>query len=270
MPSSPPLPEYERPPVAEVVCGITFHSLDSFLAPHLGLLWEAFRDDYPAISEQPPLQQLVEVFEGPPRAQIQVSSMPPLPRTWFVSGDESKLIQVQRDRFLHNWKKVQPSDDYPRFTRVIEYFNDSFAVFQRFLSEENIGSLEPLQYELTYVNHLEKGEGWDSLEDIGDLFPDFAWRKGDGRFLPPAEGSRLHSTFLLPDRAGRLHVKIQHARRARDSAEIIVLDLTARGIGFAGSGLSMDDWFSMAREWIVRGFTDLTSTTMHELWGRTS
>ena len=42
-----PLPDFENPPVIEVVCGVSFAPLTDLKAVHLGLLWERFRDRYP-------------------------------------------------------------------------------------------------------------------------------------------------------------------------------------------------------------------------------
>lgn len=33
-------------------------------------------------------------------------------------------------------------------------------------------------------------------------------------------------------------------------------------------GTDMEECFEMAHEWIVRGFTDLTSIQAHKQWGR--
>lgn len=79
------LPEYNKPPVIEVVCGIHFKPLESFLAPHTGLLWEKFRSEYPHCQEVPPLRLSREKFDQPGIAELEVrlSDRPPLPRIWF-------------------------------------------------------------------------------------------------------------------------------------------------------------------------------------------
>ena len=33
------LPDYKKPPVIEVVCGISFETIEKFRGPHLGLFW---------------------------------------------------------------------------------------------------------------------------------------------------------------------------------------------------------------------------------------
>jgi uncharacterized protein (TIGR04255 family) len=262
------LPDFENPPVIEVVCGITFKNIDLFLAPHTGRLWERYRADYPQCQETAPLQSIIEKKDGVSSIQFQVSQAVPMPRIWFISQDGTRLIQVQKDRFLHNWRKTQEADEYPRFPNIIDFFADTFSEFKRFVLDENLGTIEPIQYELTYVNHLEKGKEWKSFSDLGNIFPDFAWRNDDQRFLPRPESHNWHTTFLLPDNAGRLHLKIQHLLRMPDTFEVIRFDLTARGFPAKKPDTDMLEWFSMAREWIVRGFADLTSSKMHLFWGR--
>jgi hypothetical protein len=56
------LPAYRLPPVTEVVCGVTFKPLKGLLAPHVGLLWNTFRSEYPEAKEVEPLLPVIESF----------------------------------------------------------------------------------------------------------------------------------------------------------------------------------------------------------------
>lgn len=268
--ASPSLPSFDRPPVWEVVCNVTFKSLERFLTPHLGQLWGEYVDDYPKCSENPPLVRVVEAMGGPPETGFEVSNIPPMPRVWFMSEDETKLIQVQRDRFLHNWKRAKAEDTYPRYAVVIEWFKDKFADFETFITNRELGIIEPIQYEMAYVNHIPQGGGWDSLGEIEKLFPDFGWRTGGGRFLPEPESVTWKTSFALPGQSGRLHAVIQTAIRTSDHRNVIRLDLNVRGLPADKSRKAMYEWFDMARRWIVLGFTDMTSEKAQtELWKRT-
>lgn len=57
-------PDFDAPPVIEVVCGIYFKSISNLLAPHFGLLWEKYRDEYPICQEVAPLAPAIERFDG--------------------------------------------------------------------------------------------------------------------------------------------------------------------------------------------------------------
>ena len=49
------LPSYKRPPVDEVVCGFRFERLRGLKVPHIGLLWEKFRNEYPTVQHAIPI-----------------------------------------------------------------------------------------------------------------------------------------------------------------------------------------------------------------------
>lgn len=263
------LPEFEKPPVIEVVCGMMFKPLTAILAPHLGLLWGKFQAEYPRCQEVAPLAPVVERFDETAPIQIELTDTPPLPRIWFIHANETGIVQVQRDRFLHNWKKVRADDEYPRYRTVIQMFRERLDVFEAFVREHDLGSLEPRQYELTYVNHIPQGHGWRALSDLARVFPDIAWRDKKGRFLASAEALHVRMSFILPDRSGRLHAAIRTALRRQDNLPMLLLEMTARGMPKDQSRDAMWAWFNLAHEWIVRGFTDLTGEEMHSLvWKR--
>ena len=263
------LPDYESPPVLEVVCGVLFKPIDTMLAPHLGLLWEKYKPEYPFCREVPPLTPVIERFDEVPKIDLQLADVPPLPRTWFVHKDDNGIIQVQRDRFLHNWKKVRPEDEYPRYPTVIKLFKERLFQFESFLKENDLGEIELRQYEMTYINHIPQGDGWTNLSEIGKVFPDFSIRTIKERFLPRPEGINWRTSFLLPDEAGRLHATIRYAKLRDSDLPLILLDLTVRGVGSDKSMDGMESWFNLAREWIVRGFADLTGADVQKnIWRR--
>jgi uncharacterized protein (TIGR04255 family) len=262
------LPDYENPPVDEVVCGVLFEPLKTFLLPHFGLLWEKkFRQEYPGLREMAPLIPIVESFEEAPSQQkVEVAELP-LPRVWFMH-DDGRIIQVQRDRFLHNWRKLQPTDEYPRYEKVFKMFQSHFASFQDFLNDIGVGPVAPCQYEMTYVNIIPQGQGWETDDDIGKVFRDFCWRREKQRFLPHPDSIDWQSSFPLPNQAGRLRMHIQSGIRRTDNRRVFRFELTARGIGSNTAPEKMQEWFDLAHEWIVRGFADLTTPQIQrDAWG---
>ena len=264
------LPEYESPPLIEVVFGIQFRKLDKLLAPHVGLLWEKFREEYSTCRELPPIAPVVERFGGKGETEVEISEVPPLPRIWFERPDGTGIIQVQRDRFLHNWKTTGPGDEYPRYHSVSKRFLQYMEKFKNFVEESGLGVLNLTQYDLTYVNHILKGEGWEDLADLGSIFPDFSWGKRKDRFLPVFSDVNWQSTVDLPEKSGRLRIGIRSGNRQEDGFPLVRFELAARGVGSDKSEEGMRDWFDTAHEWIVRGFTDLTSEEIQEkIWRRT-
>lgn len=267
MPESPAegLPTYENPPVVEVVCGVFFQPIKLQL-PHYGLLWQKFKGDYPRFEEAIPL---IRAAANAGEITLTAADIP-LPRLWFISADDTSVVQIQRNCFLTNWRRVRPTDEYPRYQKVIELHNDRLTSFKTFLEEQELGSLVPNYYEMTYVNHLPQGDGWETLDEIGELFPDLAWRREPSRYLTSISGVNQRLTFEMPEQMGQLLVAIQSAERRPDMHKILTFELTARGKPQDHSEDQVRRWFDLARKTIVRGFTDLTSgKAQRDLWKRT-
>lgn len=263
-----PLPDFEKPPVVETVLSVQFDKLNAMQAVHFGLFWRRVQSRFPKTEERPPLSPFIERFPEPlsrgGRVQFEAMETPPLPRLWLLNEAGSEMIQVQNDRFIKNWRKVREPDQYPRYEPVIKpAFLRDFAEFQSFLNEEKLGAVKVNQCEVTYVNHILSGEGWDAFSDIDRIFT--FWN----RVAPPAPGAAedfvLHVRFPITDDSGqpigRLHVDVQPALSIEGNRPMYVMDLTARGV--FGNGL---DFLDIGREWIVRSFKNLTTAAMHRIW----
>jgi uncharacterized protein (TIGR04255 family) len=159
----PPLPDFAAPPVTEVVISVQFDPLTALRTPHLGLLWQDFRDRFPKTEEHPPLPPVIEKFGllGPPQIGVRFETSLPVPLCWFLNEAGTKLIQVQQDRFVHNWRKIGQSDEYPRYEHIRKTFEVELGIFCQFLAREQLGELVPNQCEVTYVNQISSGKGWE-------------------------------------------------------------------------------------------------------------
>jgi hypothetical protein len=61
---------------------------------------------------------------------------------WLLAEDGRRLLQLQRDRFLYNWKRTADDPGYPSYDRIIVEFEKWFAEFTTFIREQGIGDLE--------------------------------------------------------------------------------------------------------------------------------
>ncbi|MCK4625225.1 MAG: TIGR04255 family protein [Phycisphaerae bacterium] len=263
----PGLPDYDKPPVIEVAIGIQFAPITELSAAHVGLYWGTIRDTFNRAKEQAPIAHIVEPPVGPPEPQLafQIFDKPELPRMWFIDTSGNRIIQVQRDRFLHNWRKTGSTDEYPRFPSVKESFFLHWRSFTNFLAEQGLQP-QPDQCELTYVNHVKKGDGWDTMADLSTIFTTFAWRTRSD-FLPIPDNARWSLRFLLPDKMGRLHVDVVPVRVQPNNDLAIRFSLTVRGKpSNIEDTASLSQWYDLAREWIVKGFADLIDEKTDALW----
>ena len=252
------LPSYRKPPVNEVVCGVRFLPPDKLKIPHIGLLWDKFRRDYPNI------EHAVPIASSKGELLIDETTGVPLPRVWFINKAEDQLIQLQFDRFYYNWRRKQ--NDYPRYPHVIESFSSAFSTIDSFINDNDLGVFNPLEYELSYINHIPKGLGWNTLEDLPKLFKDLSWSQHDARFLPNPTKISWKMEFPITDKMGNLTVTLKQATRVEDKVQLFMLQFTARGIDESGDKKAFRKWFDVAHEWIVRGFTDLTTNDIHQVW----
>jgi len=72
----------------------------------------------------------------------------------------------------------------------------------------------------------------------------------------------------MPSNEGRLHVVIQPAIRQLDGKEIIQLSITGSCRPASNEASELTRCLDNCREWVVRGFDDLTSPHMHSIWGK--
>lgn len=263
------LPDYASPPVQEVLLGVHFKAIERFGGPHFGLLWQQFRPQFSKVQEQAPLVFRLERFgvpEPPPKLELELLETMP-PRIWFVNDRETELLQVQQDWFSHNWRQIQRDDEYPRYARLRECFRKELITLVAFLEQEQLGALEPLQCEVTYVNHIPLDDG----DTLGDLLTVFRADFSDS-FLKNPERATLYLRFIIPDEAdkpiGRLHIQAVPIVMKKSGASGFQLTLTARGKPAGNDPDSLFAFLDKGHEWIVRGFTSITTTKMHEKWGR--
>jgi uncharacterized protein (TIGR04255 family) len=254
------LPSYKNPPVNEVFCGLRFDTPVKLRIPHIGFLWDKFRADYPIIQHAPPIASAKGEF------LVDSTILSPLPRLWFINKSDDQLVQFQVDRFYFNWRRRQ--SDYPRYDRVIKNFESVLNTIVNFFSEFELGELKPIEYELSYINHIPNGQGWNTIDDLPRIFSDFVWKQTKERFLPNPEKIAWQTEFPLPEKKGHLIVNLKQATRTEDKVALLVLELKARGIGESANKEAIREWFDLSREWIVRGFTDLTTPEIQKIWER--
>lgn len=264
------LPDYKKPPVVEVSAGLQFAPIEGLTGAHVGSYWRLIRKDFPRAEEQPPILHKVEVFgmvEGEAEPEVRISTRLPLPRTWLLSEDGTTLVQVQQDRFHYNWRNLEPVNDYPRYKNVKAAFFENWKTFCKFLSDEGLAPPQVDQCELVYINLIRKGEGWDTVADLSELFTASKWA-ARGQFLPDPEGVTWNARFVWPDGRTRMYVEQAPVRIKTDNSEAAQLRLIVRGSPETINDKSIDTWFDTAHTWIVEGFAALTDTRADELWER--
>ena len=275
--SQPPIPEFEDPPVVEVAISLQFRTLERMQSAHAGMFWTQMRRlGFCHIEDHGELEPTIEEFVTPPNSRMGVrvqsyDDAPPLPRVWFLNDARNELVQLQRDRLIVNWRQGARAEAYPRYRNIIEQFKHALEELKEFTTKEKLGEIAPTQCEITYVNHLIANAGWSDHGDVEQVVTMWGAEYSD-TYLPKPEDVALAVRFRMTDDsgrlAGRLHVHLKPAYRSADGKPIVILTLTARGEPSPRDFVGAFRLFEQEHEWIVRGFTSITTKNMHMIWRR--
>lgn len=267
----PTLPDFENPPVSEVVLAVRFAPLEvgAILLAVVG--HEVFGSELPRTEEHPPVVMPIEEFGGGGRDRDldEILETPPSPRFWFISESGNEVAQVQEDFFARNWRREDASGViYPHFDAVREPFIEGYLAFSDALGEQTGKALTPIQCEVTYVNHLLPGPTWSAHREFAKVLGWPAPRQTS--FLPEAESARVVMKYVIQQSGepiGRLQASSQPAFRRIDQLPVIIFNLTARGRPLSDDLGGVVRFMDIGHEWIVRGFKELTTPAMHREWG---
>jgi len=263
------LPDYENPPLVEVALGVHLDPLPQVRAAHLGLLWQRYYAEFPSLQELAPIETAEEEF-GPIRTRtitVQLMGPQPVPRHWFVSRDGTRVIQVQADRFVLNWRRAHAEEPYPRYETLRKEFESHYRVYVDFLAEHKLGVPTIRHAEVNYVNQvpLDPKQHPNGLSDVLRT-----WRPTYGPeapFLGRAEEVRVVERHVMSDEEGpyaRLYVSVEPG-----IGNVVLINLTLRGRPKGTNLRATLAFFDKARDRIVRAFTSVTTDGMHRLWRRT-
>jgi uncharacterized protein (TIGR04255 family) len=259
-----------------------------------GRFASAVRDRLPRRSRQPVVPRNQEVFDRPPAQaafEIRLEGPTDLPRVMFESEDRTEVVQLQPHRLTVNWRATIPGPPYPRYEPLRRRFRELLRILFGALDEQN--QPHPVELaEVTYVNPIEY-PGDDAADAVGRTHPDLAsiinrFRKRPASaYLPEAEDAHLRVRWRIPDDTGspigRLHLAVEPGlspSRLKSPAmttpdalpsaltPIYVVTLIAHVMPSGGSVERAMKALDIGHEWVVLGFDDLTTTEMHNYWGR--
>ncbi len=263
----PDLPDFKAPPVREVAIGVQFERIPTLSQAHVGLFWSKIRDDYPVTQDQEPLPPQVEDLRGepmPPLFKIEFGTNPPLRRAWFLNSDGSRLVQLQQDRLIHNWR--YQADPYPRFEPLAEAFQGFQESFFGLLGNLGLPVPKVELVELTYIN-------WIPAAWMNEVIRFVAMPSLPDVLSAPDTGA-LSARFLVSDEGapvGRLHLEAGSAvsREAGTPEAGYLLNLTFRAPHHGGDDPEETTRLMLrGREAIVQAFTAFTPEDLHKTWER--
>lgn len=264
------LPDYDNPPVVETVLGVQFSPIPDFSNAHLGAFWQALgQQEWPSVTDLPPLPRQEERFspggQWGRRLQLHLTQ-DPSGRVQIKNREGNRMVQLQNGRLHLNWLG-KGGDQYPRYSSVRAEFQDCLSRLRQFAEQQQLGTIEPDQWEVTYVNRIPQSTVWNAPSDWTFFKPLNAIPSVDGLIEAESFSGEWH--FVIPDQQGRLHIKWQHAIDAeQEPAEMIRLDLTARGPVKTSDDMesSVLNGIDLGHETIVRSFNVLMSDAANQEW----
>lgn len=212
-------------------------------------------DRYPGLSHKPALVDNAGFEFG------FGNTFPPV-RIWAENESGTRLVQSQNDRLILNWRK-QDAEEYPGYDALRIEFQDLWDSFAQFLSARDISTPSLHSAEYTYVNAIDvESEG--STADVLSVIelPEAALPGSTDstrlQMLRTVESSERHP---LP---AQIQVSIEPQNTL--TGERVLLTVTTRALADAAGELfaAMDAAHALSSH----TFTGVTSSEVHEQWGR--
>lgn len=263
------LPVFGEPPVAEVALAVHIEQTESFTTAHCGAFWAEFlRDRYPLVRTHPAAPASLEGFDDEGRPSIS----PPMffgfggsdVRFWFVNEDQTRLIQMQSDRIILNWRKLD-TGVYPHYDALREELVTLLDLWATFLERSVAPNVT--QTEVTYVNQVPAdGEIFDNISDLGKVLRSVAINWPDG--IGESELLQFEQRFKVSDldgNPGRLYITATPGVGVQ-SEHVLSLTLTVRGKPADQRLREAPRWLDFAHKHLIQSFAAITSDAMHAEW----
>ena len=254
------------PPVNELVISLYHTPILELKSQHIGLYWNRIRSRFPFCDQQPVVavtpQDMQSLMDVP-------GELMPLPRFWFHSDQHPTLLQVQRNAFMLNWRRVSGASgsDYPHYDGLAKDFWQEFEGYTAFLEEAFGAKIALVQRcELNYVNLVGPNEYFSKLSDIQTILPSMAGISeiaGDGRELAGLNAviSYRVDANLVVD------VTVRLGRRMENNEPVLGLELKAHGVPDDLSLEGVKPWYELAHDAIHKTFLDITpKVVQNNLW----
>lgn len=271
-PNTVELVTFIHPPIDEVALAVQFapQTVDFMQASHFR---DGLKNRFPTRQEHQARPPMSEDFTDPaerPQVQFEVLNVPSMPRFWFVSADESELVQLQHDVLIYNWRRRAVDAQYPGYTAVRASMKEMLGQLNEVLAadDERPSALTPNWCEVTYVNQIASQDGSIDRPPLSRLLRGVEMPRQDS-LLPETDDAQIHLRWTIQgdkEPRGRLTVALSSATRLATHVPIWAMSLTTRILaadeGIDAALAALDD----GHDWAYRAFIELTSEEMHAYW----
>lgn len=259
---------FDAPPVAEVALSVQTSLNPRVLTSHMGVFWDKhLRLDYPHAQDQLPAAPMIETFgDNAWIPSVVFATGTPVGRQWFLSADQTRLVQLQNDRLVVNWRRLGIHQAYPHYGVLRDEIARLAQLWQAFLSEEGLAPQPVVQAEVTYINQVPLEAPLERPSDVGALL-----RVAQTQWPTPMgepESFHLEQRFVVKapgDRPARMYLALAPATLA-SGTQGLTLNLVVRGEPADTSHAGVLQWLDFAHNQIIHSFADITADEMHRKW----
>lgn len=262
-------PDFNDPPVVELVLGAQFSPLTKLTTGHYGLFWNQLGEEWTSPSDGPPLDDQFEQFDRSLLAKLrglEIRLEPVRVPSRFMLGHRSddRLLQIQPSRFHFNWRKRD--DFYPSYRRLIAEFEEMFERFESFVQSAGLGRVAVNQWELTYIDAFAQDHYWKTPEDWSSFLPGLfgSLRVAEGLVL---ETRAAEWRYEIPPNRGRLHITARPGRMPSSESAALLLEMTARGPVGRGGASTLREGLDWGHDAAVGTFLTVASDDVKTRWG---
>jgi uncharacterized protein (TIGR04255 family) len=256
------LPDYNIPPINEVVIGVQFSDIKDFKLHHISDIYDIIgREIYSDYKELPPLPKIN--FSNKDTITLQLSDNSEAPRFFLI-------VQFQKDRLLCNWRKSQKSMSYCRYDKIEHNFFELYNSLRKKLKELGYSHvMQPEILELHYVNIIP----YNNPDDLSNLLEGITWNvKGDGKNLPAPSEFNMHWRYILDENHAIMSIRAVTLQDKANGDDVLRLDIYTQGQIDCESDecfeAKMKQWYDTSHKWIVKAFDEITHPEMHKKWGK--
>jgi len=265
-------PKFSNPPVIEVAATIQFSDLGgNALLLSLSEFWKILGEgNYPVVELKQPRMKLSDQAGSVQFALINENDGYAAPRVWFLSEDQTRLVQLQSDRLVFNWRQLDRSNpSYSSYEIVWKNFQQAMQALTQFSAKYLDKKIEADFVELLYINLIPFSD-FGGAANIEACIPSMSFSKMPKAYL--AEPNAVNFMWDIPIEEARSTLRIQGLTGPDvvTGEPMLRMDLLQRGAisaVFDKDETKIHNWFDDAHYRIVNTFKSMTGSEMHKQWG---
>jgi uncharacterized protein (TIGR04255 family) len=235
-------------PLVEVIFGVSF-AAPQFSVVDYGLAYEIYKEQFPVLAGY-----TMPAISDP---NLLLVNAPLLPRAMFQSANDHYVLQLQSDRLLLNWRRLQDDAPYPGFDFLFPMFMDIWNRFTKLFEQQQRGPVVVQSLALTYTNNLSQA----FVENVpGQCFrwESHGWR----RVLPEPAVRVVQYVFEFGDNV-RIRAATQPAIDLSSQRQVTSMQLDS---GTVVPTNDLESWFRLAHDHLHETLEDLVTEDALSLW----